>query len=95
MNGKGDKRRNMQISNDEFNNNFERIFNKREKTMPIKLKPSQKIRDKASGKTRTEHYYIKSMTLLQLEEQIDNTKTPAKVKMKCIKEIIRRNKDVK
>ena len=29
--------------------------------MPMKLKASQKIRDRATGKTTTEHYYLKSI----------------------------------
>ena len=95
MNGKGDKRRRMQITNNQFNDNFDEIFNKRDKAMPIKLKPSQQIKDKSTGKTKTEHFYLKSMTLDQLEEQVDNIKTLPKIKLKCIKEIIRRNKDAK
>jgi hypothetical protein len=95
MNGKGDKRRGMQITNNEFNNNFDQIFNKRNKAMPIKLKPSQKIKDKSTGKTKTEHFYLKSMTLEQLKDQIDNAKTLPKIKLKCIREIIKRNKDAK
>ena len=38
--------------------------------MPIKLKPSAKIRDRATGKTTTEHYYLKCMTLKELNDYI-------------------------
>ena len=58
--------------------------------MPIKLKPSQKIRSKATGKTTTEHFYLKTMTVKELEEHINASNTKPKVKLKCIRELIRR-----
>ena len=60
--------------------------------MPIKLKPSAKIRDRATGKTTTEHYYIKCMTLKELNDYIESSSAKKKVIQKCKNEIIRREK---
>ena len=58
--------------------------------MPIKLKPSVKIRDRATGKTTTEHYYLKCMTLQELSDYIESPNAKKKVIRKCKNEIIRR-----
>ena len=58
--------------------------------MPIKLKPSQKIKDRSTGNVVTQHYYLKCMTLIQLEEVIEAPYTRAKIKDKCRKEIVKR-----
>ena len=60
--------------------------------MPTKLKPSAKIRDRATGKTTTEHYYLKSMTLQELNDYIESSSAKKKVIQKCRKEITRRSK---
>lgn len=60
--------------------------------MPIKLKASQKIRDRATGKTRTEHYYLKCMTLKELNDYIASSSAKKKVIQKCKNEIIRRER---
>ena len=60
--------------------------------MPMKLKASQKIRDRATGKTRTEHFYLKTMSVRQLNEYINATNSKPKIVQKCINEIIRREK---
>ena len=40
--------------------------------MPEKFKPSQVIRDKASGKKKTQHFYIKSTPKQELLDYLDN-----------------------
>ena len=40
--------------------------------MPIKLKPSAKIRDRATGKITTEHYYLKCMTTKELNDYMNH-----------------------
>ena len=60
--------------------------------MPIKLKPSQKIRSKATGKTTTEHFYLKTMSVSQLNEYINATNSKPKIVQKCRNELIRREK---
>jgi|TARA_R100000482_G_scaffold45362_1_gene15868 hypothetical protein len=65
---------------------------KRRRKMPAKLKASQKIRDRATGKTRTEHYYLKCMTLKELNDYIESSSAKKKVIQKCKNEIIRRSK---
>ena len=60
--------------------------------MPIKLKPSVKIRDRATGKTTTEHYYLKCMTDKELNDYIESPSAKKKVIQKCKNEIIRREK---
>jgi len=59
--------------------------------MPIKLKPSSKIRDKATGKFVTEHYYLKSMTIQKLNDYIESSSAKKKIIQKCKNEIVRRN----
>jgi len=60
--------------------------------MPMKLKASQKIRDRATGKTRTEHFYLKTMSVRQLNEYINATNSKPKIVQKCRNELIRREK---
>ena len=60
--------------------------------MPIKLKNSAKIRDRATGKTATEHYYLKCMTIKELNDYIESSSAKKKVIQKCRNELIRRNK---
>ena len=55
--------------------------------MPMKLKASQKIRDRATGKTTTEHYYLKSMTIKDLNDYIESSSAKKKVIQKCRNEI--------
>ena len=58
--------------------------------MPMKLKASQKIRDRATGKTTTEHYYLKSITIKDLNDNIASSSAKKKVIQKCRNELIRR-----
>jgi len=58
--------------------------------MPEKFKPSQVIRDKASGKKKTQHFYIKSTPKQELLDYLDNHNAKPKIKTKVKKELIRR-----
>ena len=60
--------------------------------MPIKIKKSEKIRNKQTGRTSITHYYAKCTTTTELQNMIDNSLTKAKVKQKCRNELTRRNK---
>ena len=60
--------------------------------MPIKLKPSVKIRDRATGKTTAEHYYLKCMTPKELNDYIESSSSKKKVIQKCKNEITKRRK---
>jgi len=60
--------------------------------MPIKLRASQKIRDRVTGRTTIEHFYLKSMTLKDLNDYIESSSAKKKVIQKCRNEIIRRSK---
>jgi hypothetical protein len=68
------------------------IYLRRRRRMPIKLKPSAKIRDRATGKITTEHYYLKCMTLKELNDYIESPSAKKKVIQKCKNEIKRRSK---
>ncbi len=60
--------------------------------MPIKQRASQKVRDRVTGKTKTEHFYLKSMTLKDLNDYIESSNSKKKVIQKCKNELIRRSK---
>tara|TARA_R110001606_G_scaffold374594_1_gene532444 strand:- start:150 stop:326 length:177 start_codon:yes stop_codon:yes gene_type:complete len=58
----------------------------------MKYKKSQKTRDKNTGKTRTEHFYVKQLMDNQLKDLMDSSSTRPKVKLKIRNELTRRNK---
>lgn len=60
--------------------------------MPIKLKQSAKVKDRATGKITTEHYYLKSMTFQELNDYIESSSAKKKVIQKCKNEIMRRER---
>ena len=60
--------------------------------MAIKLRPSIKTRSKQTGKIVTENYYLKSMTVKELNEYIDGFNSKPKIVQKCRNELTRRNK---
>ena len=60
--------------------------------MPIKQRASQKVRDRVTGKTKTEHFYLKSMTIKDLNDYIESSNSKKKVIQKCKNELIRRSK---
>jgi hypothetical protein len=62
--------------------------------MPTKFKPSQKTFIKSLGKTRTEHFYIKSMNKYEIFKEINNKNTRPKVKQKLLNELARRRIEV-
>ena len=57
--------------------------------MPLKFKPSQTIRDK-SGKTRNEHFYMKSTLVSELTEALENKNTQPKRRQKIRNELAKR-----
>ena len=59
--------------------------------MPLKFKPSQTIRDK-SGKTRTEHFYMKSTLMSDLTEALENKNTLPKRRQKIRNELFKRSR---
>lgn len=58
--------------------------------MPTKLKQSSQTYNRATGKTTTEHYYIKNQSLDTLFEELNRDNTKPKVKQKIRNEINRR-----
>jgi len=58
--------------------------------MPTKLKPSATIRDRQTGKNKTEHYYIKNISKSELFEELNKDNTKPKVKQKIRNELTRR-----
>ncbi len=58
--------------------------------MPIKFKPSATVRDRKSGKIKTEHYYIKCMSQTELFSELNNSSTKPKAKQKIRNELDRR-----
>ena len=58
--------------------------------MPIKLRPSAVVKDRATGKTKTEHYYLKCMTVNALNEYIDAANSKPKIVQKCRNELTKR-----
>ena len=58
--------------------------------MPTKLKPSAPIRDRQTGKIKTEHYYIKTISKKELFEELNKDNTKSKVKQKIRNELTRR-----
>ena len=59
--------------------------------MPTKLKPSQTVRDKKTGKLTTEHFYIKNCSDYELRKLIMDEGTKKKLRIKCIREVFRRD----
>ena len=60
--------------------------------MPIKLRPSAVVKDRATGETKTEHYYLKSMTVQELNDYIESSSSKKKVIQKCKNQITKRRK---
>lgn len=60
--------------------------------MPEKIKKSAKKKNKATGKYEIEHYYVKNRTIEELETLINNRNTKPKIKLKAVKELLRRQK---
>tara|TARA_R100000278_G_scaffold122924_1_gene110513 strand:+ start:1395 stop:1577 length:183 start_codon:yes stop_codon:yes gene_type:complete len=60
--------------------------------MPIKFKRSQVIKDRATGKLTTQHFYMKQTPTSELEQVLNNPNASPKLRIKCKRELIRRNK---
>ena len=60
--------------------------------MPIKLKPSVKIKNKQTGKMETEHFYLKCMSTKEIQEYMESSYAKPKIVQKCRNELIRREK---
>jgi uncharacterized sporulation protein YeaH/YhbH (DUF444 family) len=58
--------------------------------MPTKFKKSAKEYSRATGKTTTTHYYIKTISKKELFEALNNHNTKPKVKQKIKNELVRR-----
>ena len=58
--------------------------------MPTKIKKSEKVRNKKTGKIITEHFYIKCASKKDLVALLDNEYTKPKVKQKIRNELVRR-----
>lgn len=58
--------------------------------MPTKLKKSEKVRNKQTGKVTVEHFYIKCADKKELVALLDNEYTKPKVKQKIRNELVRR-----
>ena len=58
--------------------------------MPTKLKKSEKVRNKQTGKVTVEHFYIKCASTKDLVALLDNEYTKPKVKQKIRNELVRR-----
>jgi hypothetical protein len=62
--------------------------------MPIKLRPSQVVKDRNTGKTTIQHTYAKSMPLAELLEMYTRSNTVPKVRQKVRNELVRRKADI-
>ena len=60
--------------------------------MAIKLKQSVRIKNKQTGKMITEHYYLKCMSIKEIQEYIESSYAKPKIVQKCRNELIRRKK---
>ena len=63
--------------------------------MPVKLKPSTKTKDRATGKIKTEHFYIKTMSQENLFKEFNSSNIKPKIKQKVRNEIDRRGIKIK
>ena len=75
-----------------YEENWEKIFNNKEKEMPIKLKPTAKTFNKATRKTQIEHHFIKTTDTKILEDMLAADTTRPKIKQKIRNELTRRSK---
>ena len=62
--------------------------------MPTKLRPSQVVKDRNTGKLKTTHFYIKQMPKAELFQYINNKSGQPKIKQKCMNELARRKIDI-
>ena len=55
--------------------------------MPVKFKPSQKIRNKSTGKTETQHFYMKCTSTQELVDYIGSSNAKPKTIVKVKREL--------
>lgn len=60
--------------------------------MPEKIKKSVNTKNKTTGQYEVEHYYVKNRTTEELKTLINNHNTRPKIKLKAVRELVRRNK---
>ena len=58
--------------------------------MPVKLSKSQVVRDRATGKLTTNHFYIKNVSKKELIVKYNADNTKPKVRQKIKNELVRR-----
>jgi hypothetical protein len=58
--------------------------------MPEKFRSSATVRDKATGKTKSEHFYLKSTPKQELLDYLENSNAIPKIKVKVKRELVRR-----
>lgn len=58
--------------------------------MPEKFKPSHSIKDKATGKTKEVHFYLKQTPKEELIEYLNSLSSKPKIKNKVRRELVRR-----
>ena len=61
---------------------------------PIKFKPSQTVRDRATGKNVTSNFFMKSTKKEELFDYINSSNGQPKIKQKCMNELTRRKIDI-
>ena len=59
--------------------------------MPVKFKPSQKIRNKSTGKTETQHFYMKCTSTQELVDYIGSSNAKPKTIVKVKKGLTSRS----
>ena len=60
--------------------------------MPTKLKKSVKHYNRKTGKTTVEHFYLHATPMTELERIAYDDKANPKLRIKCRRELIKRNK---
>jgi hypothetical protein len=58
--------------------------------MPVKLQKSQVVRNRATGKLETTHFYLKGYSTSDLIEKYNNDNTRPKDRQKIKNELVRR-----
>lgn len=58
--------------------------------MPVKFKPDHVSVERGTGKKSIQRFYIRNTSKEELFETINKSNTTAKLKQKCINELVRR-----
>ena len=62
--------------------------------MPMKLGPSQVVKDRTTGKSTTKHSYMKSTPLKELTDVYTKSSTQPKIRQKVRNELVRRKAEI-